>query len=324
MFSSNALWLEVAVRPGDSLAAYTTLLPRQAVTAAPYASALPGLWTLNNNTSPNVVGGWKANNVTTGVVGATLAGGGSPDVGRAPRPNVITDHYGTVSGGTRNRAGDDDATLDNATHATVGGGDGNIASHDYATVGGGSDNSATSTYNTIAGGRLNSTSYARTTIGGGQGNTAAGDSSTIGGGRDNTTGGIAATVPGGWQNAATGDYSFAAGRRAKANHPGSFVWADSTDADFQSTGNNQLLIRAGGGVGIGTALPTSPLTVAGVVESASGGFKFKISISCLTEKLKISFLLPLYSHLPVQALITPTSSRILKERYCILLFFFIL
>jgi hypothetical protein len=39
----------------------------------------------------------------------------------------------------------------------------------------------------------------------------------------------------------------AAGRRAKANHQGAFVWADSTDADFASQRNDQLRARANGG-----------------------------------------------------------------------------
>ena len=74
-----------------------------------------------------------------------------------------------------------------------------------------------------------------------------------------------ATVPGGRDNVGGGDYSFAAGRRAKANHQGSFVWADSTDADLASSGNNQFLIRATGGVGIGKNNPASALDVNGTV-----------------------------------------------------------
>jgi hypothetical protein len=68
-------------------------------------------------------------------------------------------------------------------------------------------------------------------------------------------------VPGGYYNTASGNYSFAAGRRAKANHTGTFVWADSTNADFASTGANQFLIRAAGGVGIGTNSPDARLDV---------------------------------------------------------------
>jgi hypothetical protein len=57
-----------------------------------------------------------------------------------------------------------------------------------------------------------------------------------------------ATVPGGLDNNAEGYCSFAEGRRAEALHAGSFVWADSTNADFSSTCDNQFLIRASGGV----------------------------------------------------------------------------
>jgi hypothetical protein len=44
-------------------------------------------------------------------------------------------------------------------------------------------------------------------------------------------------------------------------HHGTFVWADHTDADFQSTGTDQFLIRAAGGVGIGTNAPATQLHV---------------------------------------------------------------
>jgi hypothetical protein len=73
------------------------------------------------------------------------------------------------------------------------------------------------------------------------------DYATVGGGSSNTASGQAATVPGGWANAAAGDYSFAAGRRAKAYHDGAFVWADSTDADFSSTATDKFLVRAANG-----------------------------------------------------------------------------
>jgi hypothetical protein len=74
------------------------------------------------------------------------------------------------------------------------------------------------------------------------------------------------TIPGGQRNFVGGSYGFAAGRRAKANHAGAFVWADSTDADFASSGTNQFLVRAGGGVGINTNNPNgAALAVNGTV-----------------------------------------------------------
>lgn len=69
----------------------------------------------------------------------------------------------------------------------------------------------------------------------------------MGGGSTNTASGYHSTVPGGLSNLASGDYSFAAGRRARAIHAGAFVWADSTDADFSSTVANGFRVRATGG-----------------------------------------------------------------------------
>ncbi|MFC1806661.1 hypothetical protein ACFL09_06765, partial [Planctomycetota bacterium] len=51
------------------------------------------------NFSPNLIGGHSANNVTAGVAGATLSGGGSADF-----LNTVTDDYGTVGGGYDNDA----------------------------------------------------------------------------------------------------------------------------------------------------------------------------------------------------------------------------
>ena len=103
----------------------------------------------------------------------------------------------------------------------------------------------------IAGGRFNTlpASADASAIGGGEGNTILTNAhhSAIGGGQSNTVLGFYATIPGGLQNQAT-NYAFAAGRRAQANHPGAFVWADSQDADFTSTDTNQFSVRAGGGV----------------------------------------------------------------------------
>ena len=49
---------------------------------------------------------------------------------------------------------------------------------------------------------------------------------------------------------------------------GTFIWADSTNADFTSTGPNQFLIRANGGVGIGTGSPSNQLSVQGDADFA--------------------------------------------------------
>jgi hypothetical protein len=96
-------------------------------------------------------------------------------------------------------------------------------------------------------------------------NQVTGNLGTVSGGSANSAGNLG-TVPGGSANSATGQYSFAAGRRAKANHQGTFVWADSQNSDFASTANNQFLIRAGLGVGINTPSPQADLDVNGYAQ----------------------------------------------------------
>lgn len=358
----RALWLEIAVCC-PSACAVTTLSPRQELTPAPHALALPGLWTQQNAVSPNMIGGYSSNSVNAGVFGATISGGGA-----FANTHLVTDNFGTVGGGVDNQAGNDDADVGNAAYATVGGGQfheasgqqstiaggwfneasdhittvggggGNVASaraatvgggwlnevaaeygtiagggasnpaddatrnrvfdeygaiggggnnqagsddadpltDRFATVGGGDANVASGEKSTIGGGASNTASFDGATVGGGLGNTAGnfnatvaggnsnqatGDGATVGGGAGNIAGGFRSTVSGGLSNAAGGDYSFAAGRRAKANHAGTFVWGDSTDADFTSTAADTFLIRASGGVGIGTASPTQKLSL---------------------------------------------------------------
>jgi trimeric autotransporter adhesin len=452
-FTGDARWLDIAVRCPAGSGTYSALTPRQAVTPAPYALALPGLWTQPNSTSPNIIGGRFNNTVTVGVYGATIGGGGAAtdeDFG-FPVPNRVTDHYGTIGGGIGNQAGnstgpltdtmyatvgggrvnvasgwesvvaggawntasgtyatvaggagntanltrttvcggmnntasgenatigggigntanDEDATVgggrgntasyggtvagggDNVAggqHTFIGGGDGNTASGniavigggklnnssdgtgitvgggysntahgDFTTIGGGSQNIATDNIATIAGGYSNTVTSYLATIGGGEenlasgphafvgggyqniadqgsavaggtnnmagpgksfigaggGNVASGDHAVIGGGAGNVTNGSRATVPGGERNTAQGDYSLAAGYRAKANHSGAFVWGDSTDADIDSSGNNQFIVRANGGVWFGRATNNfTPTIGANVFISTSTG-----------------------------------------------------
>jgi hypothetical protein len=136
--------------------------------------------------------------------------------------------------------------------------------------------------------------------GGGTGafpNLAGGPRNVIGGGSGNATRLFASVVAGGFRNCAGGRYSFAAGHRAKvrantepaaADDPcallgslggehgdqGTFVWADSTNANFVSSGENQFLVRAGGGMGVGTNAPQSQLHVRTEVDAPGVEFGF--------------------------------------------------
>jgi hypothetical protein len=246
---------------------------------------------------PNVIAGSYANTVTSSVEGATIAGGGSNLTF-----NRVTDSYGVIGGGSANAAGDNAGTVNDRAFATVGGGGyntasgwrstigggwGNTANGESATIGGGQTNETSSitVYATIGGGYDNTVSASYGTVGGGDSNQAAGTAAAIGGGQDNwassygvVAGGIDntanpyGTVPGGANNFAAGDYSLAAGRRAKAYFDGNFVWADSSDADFGATAANQFIVRAGGGVGVGTNSPDNQLHVAEAINlSATPG-----------------------------------------------------
>jgi len=65
----------------------------------------------------------------------------------------------------------------------------------------------------------------------------------------------------GTNSSASGNHGFALGRRARAMHDGVFVWGDHTDADIESTADDQFLVRATGGMGIGTNQPAAQLHV---------------------------------------------------------------
>jgi hypothetical protein len=86
-------------------------------------------------------------------------------------------------------------------------------------------------------------------------------------------------VPGGLSNTAQGWASFAAGRRAKADHAGAFVWGDSTNADVASNTDNQFIARATGGV---TFFTDAGLTT-GVTVGAGGGSWSSVSDRNLKE-----------------------------------------
>ncbi|MCL6650558.1 MAG: hypothetical protein K6U89_19855, partial [Chloroflexi bacterium] len=156
--------------------------------------------------SPNVVGGSVSNTVTSGVMGATIGGGGA-----AGSPNRVTDDYGVVGGGSGNLAGNDSGLPSDAAYATVGGGQQNTASGSAATVGGGYQNTASGSAATVGGGYQNTASGFAATVGGGYGNGASGFAATVGGGYGNTASGQYATVGGGAQNTASVGYATVGG-----------------------------------------------------------------------------------------------------------------
>jgi hypothetical protein len=246
------------------------------------------------------IGGGQINDGTAGFV----AGDG----------NSASGDYTTISGGlnneidaseTSNIAGGDGNYIQYGEASTIGGGLGSdVTSSSWSIIGGGVGNLIDSCFwATVSGGFFNkiyennhggaigggsfnrigspsptksfaaADSILAASIAGGRNNAITSNFGAIAGGRDNTVSGDYATIAGGRGNEATGEASLAAGSGAHAQHSGSFVWADVADT-MTSTGDNQFLIQASGGVGIGTDSPSEPLEVNGVIYSSTGGIRF--------------------------------------------------
>jgi len=254
----------------------------------------------------STIGGGSQNRVISQAPGVTISGGVGNSVGgfRA-RMSVISGGesnqanrpYSTVVGGTLNLA--------DGTNALAGGyrvrasglnstafGTATEASGPYSTAMGvtskATGNQSTAFGHSRASGEL-STSFGYGHASGyfgtamGQDTVASGNSSTAMGwgtvasgpestamGWNSTARGLTATAMG-WSTVAAGQTTLAAGYRAKATNDGAFVWADLQDADFTSTGTNQFLIRASGGVGINTDSPEFALHVNGDAGKPGGG-----------------------------------------------------
>jgi uncharacterized coiled-coil protein SlyX len=241
---------------------------------------------------------FPSRDVLTQIINATIGGGSS---------NTIWGNHSTIGGGRFNTIrvtggapsfflrGNGDCTigggsfnllkdhsLESLTGATIGGGTSNVIAElaNFAFIGGGERNliSYYGWNSVISGGANNSilpVGGIYCAIGGGRSNTIGGPTygSAIGGGIQNRIIGPAlyATIPGGENNEARGNHSFAAGRRAKANNDGAFVWADSTDSDFASTETNSFSVRAVGGVRFVSGIDDTGAPLAGVELPAGEG-----------------------------------------------------
>ncbi len=244
----------------------------------------------------NLIGGSSANAAIVGVRGATVGGGGLPVGDSDPDlpgegPNQVTDHFGTVSGGYNNIAGDGVGAATSAVAAFVGGGRGNVASAEGSVVAGGLFNRATAQYAGVLAGYDNWSLEFSASVAGGTFNVASGDASHVAGGRDNTASGFRSAVAGGTENDATGSgsavggggdncaggyFSWVAGVGAvtrpgtSSGDPGlgcagitgtgdfngdegSFVWADTSPGLYATTAPKQFLVRAEGGAVISGA-----------------------------------------------------------------------
>lgn len=220
---------------------------------------------------PNVIGGGPSNFASNSLSGVVVGGGinnvagGNQSFIGGGYQNHAFGYISTIAGGAYNTGNGSEAVVGGGAYNTAGlygtvaGGDENTASGVDSTVGGGLINVASGDYSFVGGGSSDSgtngnlASGAFSAVVGGDDDQATADYAAVGGGVYNTASGAWSTVPGGSLNVASATSSFAAGYRAHAATSGSFVWADSSAAsDFTSTANYQFLLRASGGVGIGT------------------------------------------------------------------------
>lgn len=225
--------------------------------------------------SPNLIGGFSGNSVSSGVSAATIAGGGN-----TTSPNSVTGDFGTIGGGLGNTAG---------FHGTVSGGVSNTASGDDATASG-DNNVASGPDSTASGGGNTASAFASTAFG--SLNTASGANATASGnnniasGFDSTASGIENTASGqasvalggngvasgiastalGHSDTADGDSSMALGELAlvPSGDNDSFVWSDGTlgagSAQFSATDSNQFDALASHGFNMQVSAPGATYT----------------------------------------------------------------
>ncbi len=232
--ADGTTWVEVAVRKAGSGAAFETLGDPQPLSKV--NGTCPGAWALDGNSGMPAgsflgIGDFSSNQALQLKVKGRNALRIEP-TSAAAIVNIIAGHESNgVSPG--------------AIGATISGGGSegvapqpNFAYESYATIAGGFNNQAGNPFQ-AGGGELNA--------------------ATVSGGSSNSAYGNYSTIPGGYLNAVGADFGYAAGRRAivQASHTGTFVWADSQDVNFVSSGPNQYLARASGGVAF-NGTPANP------------------------------------------------------------------
>jgi hypothetical protein len=280
-FSIDAVTGNVGVgttTPGYALEVAGQVVSGTSNTAAGLESAMGGGKLNAASGDQSTIAGGESNSATA--QGAFVGGGLS---------NAALSTHAVVAGGVGNRA---------TYRSFVGGGDNNAATGNLSTVAGGKLNEARQLGDAVGGGEQNISDATHATISGGFANSVSGAKGAVGGGESNVATGAYGAIPGGRQNTAGGAYALAAGRRAKAVHDGSFVWADSTDADFASTAADQFLVRAAGGMGLGMVPdPSFQLDVAGAVRATDTfvstkavGAPFSLASSELNANLNADFL----------------------------------
>ena len=232
VFDGTQLWLEIAVREGESVALHTPLNPRQKLTSDPYslgtgakvsanevriaeleaqvASLVNLLNGVSRGTDPNtsqdtltftnmnvqVVSGSGATNGTTTGTGNLIIGYNELR-NDSESPDYRDGSHMLVIG-----------KYNNYTAESFGGmvvGRKNETSGNYSSVSGGIGNLASGFYSSVSGGAWNIASGHSSSVSGGDFNTASGSGSSVSGGSNNIADSFYATVSGGMKNTVTAD-----------------------------------------------------------------------------------------------------------------------
>jgi hypothetical protein len=271
------------VRPGGPIAAPAAHAPTGPAGAPPDRSGLAAAASPPSTTGSQAGLGFAALfvNDEAGEVGSADI----PD-GSLTGADVSTSSGNVTFGGgatvTALKAVFGSSTAASGTYAAVLGGKSNSASGLRSVIGGGLSNTTVGIDATVAGGGHNHASNNWATVAGGRYNVASGVYAAVSGGLSNTASSFKAMVPGGLLCTAAGSYSFAAGRRAKANHNGSFVWGDSVNVDKASAATDQFNVFAEGGArifAVGQTTPSMVVDSAGNVGigTATPGFTLEVN-----------------------------------------------
>ncbi|MCB0529847.1 MAG: hypothetical protein KDC65_15325, partial [Saprospiraceae bacterium] len=190
----------------------------------------------SQNRPPNIISCAVQNEVSPGVYGATIIGGGGPGFAA----NTVSANFGSTLGGKTLTA--------SGEYATVLGGESNQATGFRAIVAGGLQNVAEGSGAVVLGGSQNTASGSRATVIGGSGNYAISDNSFVAGERG----------------------------LVKSEHSGTFLFATPNIYYFNSEAANEFAVRATGGVrfvtavgSLGTPTQTVRIDNAGTVTAAA-------------------------------------------------------